>query len=806
MPFANATPDPDWSLTTHIPSELIATIFVWINPGEINYFRSICRLLNEILTTPHFRKLNVSLAASSFTIRPIFALLTQQNVLIRYVFLDNPSKRYYSWETDFVTSNGGISFRSKERGIIAIAKRIASRWSLDPKTVYTASIFRCPADAGHHLVCLPINGKDQSRRGPDFFDPKSELLVFLPKQAYFKPPKDTALKFTVSVPLTKCRLLFTRLGLSYTIYPFLSSSIFIYIDALTDAEGCISVTDLYWLMQHKLRPSIGSSFCLTRIPAENRLPHNLAPLSRKFNPGTDILVLIPQDSIPVDPLLGFCKQIVIDPTSNSDVEKSEELLALKMGMYSSADPRIFDSLVELADCMLVNAAISKCRVIVRNMYDISHSNPSHESMSSLFEIISNVVNEGFYNSLEFTLPDTPGSLEFIERLVMLWIKLGKLSDAASVVNGVARVLREEGRFGESDRIYSSYFSNIHLDITNTDDLSCYCDALEGLAILRFRQDRFSESFSRISEVLTTRRTTFADNTSAISRVMSNFRIILFQLSEFEVLLPLLLTHYHELLQKEDPKYLRTLLRAGICYSYLGRMDEARPLLLQYVDASKISGKELDIATVGALRHLGSTYEVSDPLKAEELYHQVLERYTVEPGNDNVRIHSIERSLGSLWLNMGMYEKAETIWVKVLADRRKYLRLNDPALLYCLEKLGLLYDTMQQFEKAEACYREHVCILESDEWHLPYQLVKSHIQLAAHMFKRKDCNGEAIDALRKAYIEYTRVDTLGGILAYSTVEVLFERIFGSCLDALAEDLPELSQFLKSRRLVAGEMSI
>ena len=167
------------------------------------------------------------------------------------------------------------------------------------------------------------------------------------------------------------------------------------------------------------------------------------------------------------------------------------------------------------------------------------------------------------------------------------------------------------------------------------------------------------------------------------------------------------------LGKQHPDYAWSLSSLGNVYVGLGKYEKAEPLLLEaMVIREKVLGKE-NPDYAGSLHGLGRVYvELGKYEKAEPLF---LEAITIFEDKLNNREHfvylDILDQIAIIASRLHNYETAESFSLKVLSISEKVEGKENPRYAGRLINLASVYQEMGMFEKAEPLFLEAITIFE-----------------------------------------------------------------------------------------------
>lgn len=145
---------------------------------------------------------------------------------------------------------------------------------------------------------------------------------------------------------------------------------------------------------------------------------------------------------------------------------------------------------------------------------------------------------------------------------------------------------------------------------------------------------------------------------------------------------------------------------GLVYYNQGKYEDALPYLKISVNIVKIVYGEFDTKYMDSLNQLGSLYvKMGEYTKAEEQFVKVLQILKVIFGKPHPAPFSWTslHNLGVLYIHTGDYTKAEQYLLEASSMQKKLSSDRNPDYATTLSSLGLLYYTMGNYAKAETNY-------------------------------------------------------------------------------------------------------
>ncbi|KAI9344546.1 P-loop containing nucleoside triphosphate hydrolase protein [Obelidium mucronatum] len=112
---------------------------------------------------------------------------TPVRTLIHYVVAPSYTTLFSTWKDVYLDKDGTLSHRSKDRGILPVAKDLVRELNFDRDNVNPKTLFRMPLANVRNPVesarafVMRLNDRDGDGGGPYPFDPRKEVLVFIPE-------------------------------------------------------------------------------------------------------------------------------------------------------------------------------------------------------------------------------------------------------------------------------------------------------------------------------------------------------------------------------------------------------------------------------------------------------------------------------------------------------------------------------------------------------------------------------------------------------------------------------------------------
>ncbi|KAI9342583.1 hypothetical protein BDR26DRAFT_859209 [Obelidium mucronatum] len=364
MPTETLGPERErWSLATHVPQEMIAAIFSWIHPGEVKKFRSICRLVDQVLSDPFFHNLNL---------RNFYRRLnpTEDVVCIRYSVFPHLDKVSASWEiVDYGQGQTKLTFRSGTIGIMPAASRMAKKLKLpiDLDNLNARTLLRY--QQGH---IRSMNAKDLDRRGPQNYDPSSEVLIFWPPQAIERSRQETVPVFVpgfrpICQSVTYRDPTPTRVKIWFTVHPCDKYSWYSWRDVYCRSDSKVNIIkNLLDVLLDFMRDHCLANLIVRRIPLDqsdlDTAPTSIFKCASNgafipFDPDTERLHLTPvgfnespspEIQTQWDQLLQKGEEAAKESQWSTAIEAFRLLVTAKKDVYGFKDPRAYENYVDIA--------------------------------------------------------------------------------------------------------------------------------------------------------------------------------------------------------------------------------------------------------------------------------------------------------------------------------------------------------------------------------------------------------------------------------------------------------------------------
>ena len=202
--------------------------------------------------------------------------------------------------------------------------------------------------------------------------------------------------------------------------------------------------------------------------------------------------------------------------------------------------------------------------------------------------------------------------------------------------------------------------------------------------------------------------------------------------------------------KNNKEYAVLAMKVGNYYFHTGSNKKAKPYFQESLAIfEKTVGKNNPdyASTLVSLGHVST--DLGDYEKAEALY---LEAQNIFESNEELNEHQYFMhcldGLGTLYYNLGQYEKVGVIDTKNLLLKEKLLGKDHPDYANSLNNLGVLYQKLEQYEKAEKFYFECKKIEEKQKGTDHPDYAGTLINLGI-LFKSKGENKQALTYYKEA---------------------------------------------------------
>ncbi|GAB4494042.1 MAG: hypothetical protein OHK0045_24610 [Raineya sp.] len=277
----------------------------------------------------------------------------------------------------------------------------------------------------------------------------------------------------------------------------------------------------------------------------------------------------------------------------------------------------------------------------------------------------------------------------------------------SVCHTLAAIYKEEEKFNDAEKLFQEVYK------ATSPQESLYFNALNGLAVVRFKKGKIREAEETFLQLLEASEKRFGkdENYAIYTHNIGGFYKEIHQTLKAEKYLKEALAIREKFLGKKHPDYALTSSYLGYVYQDLGKWQEAEKL---FEEAKKIY-QELNLKQdyVLATNNLASLKEAQGFYKqAEALYQEALEICEKLLGKENSTYAMLSGNLAGLYYKQGLFAKAEPLFQRALQLNEKVygknsLQYQQSAMNYATFKLqkgeintaekGLL-QTAQYFEK------------------------------------------------------------------------------------------------------------
>ncbi|KAI9349191.1 hypothetical protein BDR26DRAFT_853199 [Obelidium mucronatum] len=374
MDFQTAEPagkplDEKWSLTTHVPHEIITSIFRWLPLDQVRTFQSACRLLGQVLRDPYFHSLNI---------RTIYGKLkpTEEVVGIRYSVFPHLDEVSTSWEiVEFYGATRTLSYPGNQRGITLVARRMAERLNLPVNiaNLNVRTLMRYRRGYISHMYDKNIN-----RRG-GYFDPASETLVFWPPGVQ-QPPQQTTVNIFVPAYRTPDSYqpdrICARIRFWFTVHQCEKHAWYTWRDVYHRKDSKIEIYELVSMLAAFMRDHSFANLVVRRLPVDQKETSSAASIFVynpdgtwiPFDPSTERLyfVLVGVNETPStqvqaewDRLLREGNLAFEEKNWSTAIAAFRDLITAKLDVYGFKDPRAYENHLEIAEVYLAQQLYRK---------------------------------------------------------------------------------------------------------------------------------------------------------------------------------------------------------------------------------------------------------------------------------------------------------------------------------------------------------------------------------------------------------------------------------------------------------------
>ena len=224
--------------------------------------------------------------------------------------------------------------------------------------------------------------------------------------------------------------------------------------------------------------------------------------------------------------------------------------------------------------------------------------------------------------------------------------------------GLARVLREETKFSESEKLYQRALTECEpvwgANHPNT------AAALNGLAMLYQRSGRYSQAEALFRRILLIEQTTGGP---------------------------------------QSPQFATALNNLGSLYVTEGRYTSAEPILQQALEIFQRQGTT-GIELADALYNLALVKQVADKKpEADSLYRAAIDVYEKHVGSDHPKFATVVYNRATLLSEMGRHVEAEELFRRSIKSYERSFGPDSPRLIYLLNEYATLLRNMHR--KSEA---------------------------------------------------------------------------------------------------------
>lgn len=145
---------------------------------------------------------------------------------------------------------------------------------------------------------------------------------------------------------------------------------------------------------------------------------------------------------------------------------------------------------------------------------------------------------------------------------------------------------------------------------------------------------------------------------------------------------------------------------GHLLCHLGRVDEAEPLLLEAVEATRRDLGPTHVVSLASAEYLADLHKDKGRFaQAEALYRRYLDDARKAPKPDQDIILTALNNLGLTLLKRGKTDEAEALYRRLVADSRRIKGPKHPDTLAALNNLATLFESQKKYAEAEPLFRE-----------------------------------------------------------------------------------------------------
>mmetsp|Transcript_16084 Transcript_16084/g.45155 ORF Transcript_16084/g.45155 Transcript_16084/m.45155 type:complete len:735 (+) Transcript_16084:44-2248(+) len=294
---------------------------------------------------------------------------------------------------------------------------------------------------------------------------------------------------------------------------------------------------------------------------------------------------------------------------------------------------------------------------------------------------------------------------------MAFDMLATLSDeewgTSSLINNLATLLKEQGRFAEAESLYRDALAarREHKGSKHPKTLL----AMSNLALLLQEQGNFNEAEALFRENFEARLETLGENDPLTLMAMHNLGKVLKDrgyLSDAEKLLRSALELRTQVLGEHHKDTISTLKILGLVLHDGGKLKEAELIFYRELEAMRAVAGEHDPETLASMNNLALLLQdLENTDAALPLFRDALDLKRKVLGDRDPATLTAMNNLAMLLQDLGMTEEAEPLFREALASRQATLGATHPRTLTSMNNLAGLLFVECRFAEAEIYYRQ-----------------------------------------------------------------------------------------------------
>ncbi|MEO1210047.1 MAG: tetratricopeptide repeat protein [Cyanobacteria bacterium J06638_20] len=233
------------------------------------------------------------------------------------------------------------------------------------------------------------------------------------------------------------------------------------------------------------------------------------------------------------------------------------------------------------------------------------------------------------------------------------------------------------------------------------------NALNQLALLYYRQGRYSEATPLLKRTLTQRQQSLGPDHPHTATSLNNLAALYESMGRYGEAEPLYarsLVIREAQLGPDHPDTATSLNNLAALYESMGRYGEAEPLYARSLEIREAQLGPDHPSTATSLNNLAGLYKSMGRYgEAEPLYARALEIREAQLGPEHPDTATSLNNLAGLYKSMGRYGEAEPLYARSLEICAAQLGPDHPRTAASLNNLALLCDSMNRYEEAESHY-------------------------------------------------------------------------------------------------------